>query len=355
MVSVTLPSTAEAVWLGVNMRSHTGILLLCGILAAVGGMLLTTDTAQASPQIGGGGALPALAVQAAIDPNKGPSEFNHHMAGLALIGVGLLVLAGLRFTQVRALRYAWPALFLLAGLFLGLWSDAEIWPRGNMSWAWLLHHDLEARQHKIYALLLVAIGLIEFLRARDLLPRFWRTWAFPILAVIGAGLLLVHDHTQGSGVNSPEARAYLMNPALDPDGNPVKAPPPADSMAGMNHSTMAMNPAEPDHSAMPHSGDSMDMGSMDSDSMPMDHGAMEHSEQDPHRPGADASPPAHHHHMTPSMLLVEREHFWFMIVGLGIALFKLISDADIWKRRFVPYIWPSGMLLLGVLLVFYRE
>jgi hypothetical protein len=55
------------------------------------------------------------------------------------------------------------------------------------------------------------------------------------------------------------------------------------------------------------------------------------------------------------MLLVEREHFWFVIVGLGVALFKLVSDGQFWRRRFVAYVWPGGMMLLGLLLVFYRE
>jgi len=59
--------------------------------------------------------------------------------------------------------------------------------------------------------------------------------------------------------------------------------------------------------------------------------------------------------MTPSMLLVEHEHFWFMVVGLGVALFKLISDSGFFRRNFVSYAWPSGMMVLGVLLVLYRE
>jgi len=70
---------------------------------------------------------------------------------------------------------------------------------------------------------------------------------------------------------------------------------------------------------------------------------------------APTTPSGHHHQMTPSMLLVEREHFWFMIVGLGVAVFKLVSDGELWRRRFVPYVWPGGMMLLGVLLVLYRE
>jgi len=59
--------------------------------------------------------------------------------------------------------------------------------------------------------------------------------------------------------------------------------------------------------------------------------------------------------MTLSMVLVAREHFWFMIVGVSIALFKLISDGKFWRRPFIPYLWPSSMVLLGILLVLYQE
>ena len=271
---------------------------------------------------------------ASVDPNKAPSEFNHHVAGWALMGVGLLVLASFLSPDLRTLRYVWPVLFLLTGLFMALWSDAEIWPRGNMNWAWLLHHDKEAGQHKIYALLLITMGVIEVLRAGGSLNRFWSAWAFSILAVVGATMLLVHDHTAGSGANSLEARVYLINPALGPDGKPP-APHESDPMPGMDHSTMDM-----DHSDVP-----MDASSMDHSSML--------TGIDPALTNNPSS--GHHHHMTPSMLLVEREHFWFMIVGLGVALFKLISDGEFWRRRIVPYVWPSGMVLLGILLVFYRE
>ena len=143
----------------------------------------------------------------------------------------------------------------------------------------------------------------------------------------------MHDHSGGSGATSSAARAYLVNPALDPDGNlPVVQ---TSDSAALDHSTMDM-----DHPgmAMDHAGMDHSVMSMGSDPAP-----------------ASTSPPDHHHHMTSSMLLVEHEHFWFMIVGLGVALFKLISDSKFWHRRFVPYVWPSGMVLLGVLLVFYRE
>ena len=99
--------------------------------------------------------LPAAAVSVAEqDPNKPASELNHHLAGYALIAIGALVIAGYSSEKLRPLQLVWPLLFVAAGLFLAAWSDAEIWPRGNLSWRFLIHHDPEARLHKIYALLL---------------------------------------------------------------------------------------------------------------------------------------------------------------------------------------------------------
>jgi hypothetical protein len=312
-------------------------------LAAVGGFASTISSTKVFKPAGVAISLPAT--PASVDSNKAPSEFNHHVAGWALIGVGLLVVAGFLSPQLYPLRYVWPALFLLAGLFLALWSDAEIWPRGNLSWGWLLHHDQEARQHKIYAFLLFGMGIVEYLRARGTLNRFWRTWAFPILAVVGACFLLVHDHTAASGASSPEAHAYLVNPALDADGLPLVAHA-AMAMPEMDHSMMDMDMS--DSASMAQAGAApadMEGGTMDHSAMPMENS----------RTAVDPPSTAHHHHMTPSMLLVQHEHFWFMIVGLGIALFKLVSDGGFLRRRFVPYAWPGGMMLLGVLLVLYRE
>jgi hypothetical protein len=218
-----------------------------------------------------------------------------------LIGIGVLQLVALFSPRLKAHRYIWPALFLSAGLFLALWSDGEIWPRGNLNWAWLLQHDAEARQHKVYAVLLIAIGIIEYLRIRGSLPRFWKTWAFPALAVIGACLLLIHDHTAGSGAHSPEAQAYLVNPTLDVDGGPRK---PESTV------TAAASADDPHHSMQHSSGDARDGNDMESSSMAMDHSKMMMDV-----PAEDAVNPADHHHMmTASMLLVEREHMWFMII-----------------------------------------
>lgn len=275
-----------------------------------------------------------------VDPNKGPSELNHHIAGWALIGVGVVTLASLLFPHGRTYRYLWPALLVLAGLFLALWSDGEIWPRGNLSWSWLFQHDTEARQHKIYSLLLAAIGIVEYVRISGVLPRLWKTWAFPALAVVGAGMLLIHDHASGSGARLPEAQAYLVNSKLDVDGS-VRRP---------NAHTIATT--DDQHQLMRHlSEHAPDASVPGSGSMPMNHPQL----------AIDVAPLStvhtdHQHHlMNASMLRVEREHMWFMIVGLAIALFKFLSDGDFFHSRIIQYIWPSCMVLLGFMLVLYRE
>jgi hypothetical protein len=120
-------------------------------------------------------------------------------------------------------------------------------------------------------------------------------------------------------------------------------------MAGMaSHNMDTANfGSAPENSSSDPPGDSNADPAGDSD----DHSVMAASEPPPTRPTNGA----HHHQMTPAMMLVEREHFWFMIVGFTIALFKFISDGDFWRRRFVPYLWPSTMVLLGALLTLYHE
>jgi hypothetical protein len=247
--------------------------------------------------------------QAEQDPNKPASESNHHLAGYALIAIGLLVLAGQSSSRLRLLHLVWPFLFVAVGLFLAAWSDIEIWPRGNLSWTWLVRHDLEARQHKLIAILLIAIGLVEYLRPK--LSRFWGIWAFPLLALVGVGVLLSHDHGGSSGASSPEARNYVVSwlagEERKADEKPTMAP--SDRPPAVHHSEMEF-----------HHGD---------------HGAQ--------------------HTMTASMLRVERQHMWFALIGIFVIFFKVIHDSAVWRHSFVPFLWPIWIFVLGMLLVFYTE
>jgi hypothetical protein len=223
----------------------------------------------------------------------------------------------------------WPFLFVLSGLFLAAWSDAEIWPRGNLSWRWLLHHDAEAAQHKLYAVLLILMGVVEYLRVTARLNRFWRTWAFPLLAVLGVGLLFFHDHTGGSGASTPEAQQYVVSWLKTADAKvPSAAADRAVPTTTHDHAAMGGSASGMDHAQMDaHDGMAMDM--------PMDM--------------------PHPHHMTASMLKVEHEHMWFALVGFGVILFKVIHDSGVWSRLYASHLWPSSIVLLGVLLVLYTE
>lgn len=261
---------------------------------------------------------PVDASSVLVDPDKAASEMNHHIAGLILIAIGIMVICGHRYKELAFVQRLWPLLFIVAGVFLAAWSDKEIWPRGDLNWAWLLH-DAEARQHKIYAILLIAIGVIEYLRSRAKLSRRWAPWAFPALAIFGGVFLFFHDHG-GSSVqmNSSEAqRAVSQSSAAISGGH--------DSMHHQHAAAEAGGP-------------------------PM-----------PARPGGEAhdssNPPAQHHehHMTAAMLNVQREHMWFALVGFCIALCKFLYDANLPRRRFSPYLWANSMILLGVLLVLYTE
>jgi hypothetical protein len=293
---------------------------------------LLSEPASVAPKISG----LALVVEAS-DPNKPASELNHHLAGYALIGIALLVVLGESSEKLRFCRRIWPLLFIATGLFLAAWSDREMWPRGDLSWTWLIHHDFEARQHKIYAVLLILIGMFEYARAGNHLPKFWRTWAFPLLALFGASLLLFHDHTQASGASSPEAKAYRVSWLRGPTEAMKQEP--------------AGSPAATDP---PHQMNMTDAGGATSGmERPMDHAMAGSDGHDGMQMAGQTG--GHHHHMTASDLRVESQHLWFVIVGVGIAVLKLLSDGDLWKRWFVPFLWPSFMGVLGVLLTVYTE
>ena len=274
-----------------------------------------------------------------VDPDVIDSEWNHHVAGCILIGIALLVLASKRSSKLAFFQAWWPFLFVGAGLYLLAWSDKEIWPRGFLSWTWLIHHDAEARQHKIYGILLLVMGAIEYLRWRGKLTTWWRSWAFPILAAVGACLLLVHDHGGNSG----------LPPGWD---NADKAA----RIAKMARAS-GRTPLPVSSTAQPEAGPAMNMAAQ--------HHDMAHMMSSPSDPNGkltsevNAAPVPHSGHpghvMTAEMLHVKAQHLWFTLVGVAIALFKFIDDGNFWRKRFVPYLWPSSMLVLGGLLVLYTE
>ena len=132
--------------------------------------------------------------------DKKESEFNHHLAGIFVILAGVFLLAESSLpNRWFFLRYLWPSSFLLAGIFLLVFSDTELWPFGPQSWLYGLTHSAEDLQHKAFALILLVLGFVELQRARGVLRLAWTGWVFPVAAFCGSVMLLFHEHHPGMG------------------------------------------------------------------------------------------------------------------------------------------------------------
>jgi copper resistance protein D len=148
------------------------------------------------------------AMQAKLLDDKRESEFNHHLAGffVALGGLFILVESGLS-ARFAAVRYVWPACFLLSGLFVLVFSDTELWPFGPKPWLAGVFSNPEVIQHKTFAILLLALGVIELARARKRLVALWAAWVFPAVAIAGSILLLFHSHD--ASMHGPDHMATM--------------------------------------------------------------------------------------------------------------------------------------------------
>lgn len=127
---------------------------------------------------------------------KAYSEFNHRLAGafVALIGLGELH-GALSIAAWSWVRFLLPGAMLAAGTYLVVWSDHDAWPIGSRTFIDTFSlDDTITLQHKIYALLLLVVGMVElFRRSGRLQERYWAL-PLPIFAVIGGSLLFLHSH-----------------------------------------------------------------------------------------------------------------------------------------------------------------
>jgi hypothetical protein len=198
--------------------------ILCAFLMAVAMALFVTWNAPLGAQQDNMQDMPGMEMQQSSAPetpamqakqarDKKESEFNHHLAGalVALAGVFLLMQDKLA-KRWPAVRYVWPCCFLAAGVFLLVFSDTEIWPFGSQSFWYAITHNTEDLEHKTFAVILLALGTIELLRARERLHSLWSKWAFPVVGMIGAVMLLFHHHTAGMhGAHHMETMEHIQN------------------------------------------------------------------------------------------------------------------------------------------------
>ncbi|MBI5854742.1 MAG: hypothetical protein HZB35_05835 [Nitrospirae bacterium] len=127
---------------------------------------------------------------------KAYSEFNHHVAGGLVVLIGLAELAGaLGWSRMAWARSLLPVAMIGGGLLLLIWSDHEAWPIGHMSFSQTyLGRDHEIVQHKIYAILSLSLGTIEWLRRSGALRHVAWRMLLPAFALVGGLMLFMHSH-----------------------------------------------------------------------------------------------------------------------------------------------------------------
>jgi putative copper resistance protein D len=126
------------------------------------------------------------------------SEFNHNSSGALLIVIGIAAVMEVFLPGRPWTRSLWPLTAIGTSLYIIIRSDPRVWPMGSIP-LWEGLNIPSVWQHKTGGLILLAIGLIEFLRRRGRLRHPVWGYLFPCLALAGgAMLLLLHGgHSAG--------------------------------------------------------------------------------------------------------------------------------------------------------------
>jgi hypothetical protein len=139
------------------------------------------------------------------------SEFNHHLAGMLVLIIGLSELRqALNVPFWAWTRFLLPGALLTAGSFLLVWSDHDAWPIGSLGFMQTFFvGDSEIFQHKSYGLLSLAVGTIELFRRLGQLDHTLWVSPLPLFAIIGGLMLFGHSHG-----GHPLAHRIAMDHAL---------------------------------------------------------------------------------------------------------------------------------------------
>jgi putative copper resistance protein D len=117
------------------------------------------------------------------------SNFSHNVAGLMLLAMALVSFVGPAFGATFSRH--WPlGLFALAAfVYLRASANEGTWPFGATP---IADVDAEGLQHRLAALLVLAMGVLEWKARRSRAGKL--RYVFPLLCVLGAALLLMHSH-----------------------------------------------------------------------------------------------------------------------------------------------------------------
>jgi putative copper resistance protein D len=126
------------------------------------------------------------------DADRAWSEYNHHTAGFFVLTMGLLAI--LSRTRWGTWARHWPLIFLGLAVFLMIRNDPGSWPLGPQGfWEGMTYPEVV--QHRIAVGLVVAFGIFEWAVRTGRLRSARAALVFPLLCVVGGGLLLTHSHT----------------------------------------------------------------------------------------------------------------------------------------------------------------
>ena len=125
------------------------------------------------------------------DADRAWSEFNHHVSGILVLAMGLLAL--LHASGWARWARHWPLVFLALAAFMILRNDPGSWPLGPEGFweGWLV---ATVAQHRFFVLLVIAFGIFEWMVRSGRLASRRAALIFPLLCVVGGGLLLSHSH-----------------------------------------------------------------------------------------------------------------------------------------------------------------
>lgn len=123
------------------------------------------------------------------------SNFNHNFSGwfVVLMGSAMAVAVVWGGAQPSRLSLIWAILALGLAAFILYRSDPEQWPYGVRTLSETLA-DRETVEHKLSGIIILAMGVVEWLRIRGTLSHWAWALIFPWLAITGGTILLFHLH-----------------------------------------------------------------------------------------------------------------------------------------------------------------
>ena len=137
------------------------------------------------------------------------SQLTHRVAGAILLTLAALTI----WESWRSRPFPWNAvsapLWMAFGVYLIPSSDPESWPYGPQRFAEIFVDPL-VLQHKLLALLPIAIGVITALRGAAVLPGRRLARALGVLALAGGATLFFHFHEGRLHVDSIYLQHVLM-------------------------------------------------------------------------------------------------------------------------------------------------